>query len=420
MVVRREFGVLVAAALAGALLGCSQLSPEKKQAIAEQKEEAKVAAPAPVPPRAAPLSPAVLRERLASAESRFGDGMEAYYAGNLDGAIAAFREVARLRPFLADSHLYLARCYRGKGYREAALAEFEKAVDLDANHKEALLGLAELSTEAGKSDEALALYRRLATAHPDDPRVLTAIATHYSKNGRDPRAPLLFRKALLLRPDYLPAFRGLVDYFASKGTPTEITQTIETVAAATHARIATLCLAAGEVFVERDQFKLALDYFRRAGNLEPYSPTPYEKMGDVWLRLGRPRDALAYLRTGLDYNPNATSLRQRLADAYRELGDTRLAALHYRRVLHESPRSLSARLGLVDCYMKGDAVDYALAELTRARKLHPDNSAVHYRVGLAYEKKGFSRDAVFEYRRALELDPNLFAAAMALENLGPK
>ncbi|MBI3269760.1 MAG: tetratricopeptide repeat protein [Planctomycetes bacterium] len=410
----------LAAILASTAIGCKQFTRDAWRSVADEPAAPAVAgagAPVKAPTQVPGLSPAEQRERFQSAEARFGDGMEAYYAGDLDGAIRAFREVAHARPFLAEARLFLGRCYREHGWRDAAVVELQRAIELDSNGKEAVLLLAELHEEAGKTDEAFSLYQGLQVTHPHDPRVLTAIASHLSRNGKDPRAPSLFRKALSLRPDYTPAFRGLIDYYASKGTPEDVDEVIRRVAAGTGRRVASLFVAAGEVFLERDEYKQALAYFRKAGDLEPYSPMPYERIGDLWLRLGRPREALPYLRTGLDYNPHATSLRERLADAYRRLGESRLASLHYRRALCENPRSLTARVGLIDCYLDGDAVDFALAELTRARKLHPDNSSVHYRLGLAYERQGASRPAIVEYRRALELEPNLYAAALALEGL---
>jgi len=59
--------------------------------------------------------------------------------------------------------------------------------------------------------------------------------------------------------------------------------------------------------------------------------------------------------------------------------------------------------------------DGVIAEYTEALRLSPNNFAVHYSLGMAYEKKGNRQAALQEYRTAHELNPNIPTYEQAYE-----
>lgn len=58
-----------------------------------------------------------------------------------------------------------------------------------------------------------------------------------------------------------------------------------------------------------------------------------------------------------------------------------------------------------------------IGALRRACEISPNSARIHYNLGQAYESAGVPREAWFEYKRALELDPNYGLARGALVSL---
>jgi Flp pilus assembly protein TadD len=59
----------------------------------------------------------------------------------------------------------------------------------------------------------------------------------------------------------------------------------------------------------------------------------------------------------------------------------------------------------------------AIGAFKRASEIKPDSPRVHYNLGQAYEAAGVPREAWFEYKKALEIDPTYGLARGALISL---
>ena len=62
----------------------------------------------------------------------------------------------------------------------------------------------------------------------------------------------------------------------------------------------------------------------------------------------------------------------------------------------------------------------AIGSFKRAADLEPGSPKVHYNLGQAYEAAGVSTEAWFEYRKALEVDPQFQPATVALAELSAR
>lgn len=93
------------------------------------------------------------------------------------------------------------------------------------------------------------------------------------------------------------------------------------------------------------------------------------------------------------------------------------AAHHFQRALDIAPDMVSAYVGLSGVLVEKGHVDEALARLKAAAKIDPRDAEVHYRLGIVYEMKGLSSDALREFERALQLDQDHAGAKGRLEKL---
>jgi len=164
-------------------------------------------------------------------------------AGQFAEAAAAYKELLALRPDLGESWYNLAWVQRQAGQldealcsyqqaldagvrgaeevytnraailslqpgrEEAAFAELQKALALDANFVPALLNCGNLYEDRGQRVEARAMYERASTIEPDNFLALARLAG--VSQSTDPRDPLIFKlRAALDRSDVGAADRA--------------------------------------------------------------------------------------------------------------------------------------------------------------------------------------------------------------------
>lgn len=88
----------------------------------------------------------------------------------------------------------------------------------------------------------------------------------------------------------------------------------------------------------------------------------------------------------------------------------------YSDSVRKYPRSLEARLNLGTYYLNNGMYDEAIAQLTKARELHPRRSNIYKYLWRAYHEKGLYEMAIIAIKRSIELGGNSFEAYAALGN----
>ena len=93
--------------------------------------------------------------------------------------------------------------------RQAARAEFEKALEIDPDHEAATFALAERLDDEGAFDEVISRLERLAKARPDAARVPLTLANFLRKYGRLEEAIAQWRSGLAKAPQWDDSWRDL-------------------------------------------------------------------------------------------------------------------------------------------------------------------------------------------------------------------
>jgi DNA-binding response OmpR family regulator len=103
----------------------------------------------------------------AEAEKALNDGIAAYKAGEIDGAIELLKAGSHIDPLAYRLHFHLALLYGKKGLIFDGIAELEKAIELNPKHFPALKNLAVLYEKAGFKHRAVEMWERCVHASPD-------------------------------------------------------------------------------------------------------------------------------------------------------------------------------------------------------------------------------------------------------------
>lgn len=100
-------------------------------------------------------------------------------AGELDEAIAVYRELEAERPDVPEVYFNLGALYGRQEKWDEAEAAFEKVLELEPDNAQAKVLLAETLKNQGRADEGVASLERLVAENPDDPQLQYNLGVFY-------------------------------------------------------------------------------------------------------------------------------------------------------------------------------------------------------------------------------------------------
>src|SRR4029077_18153633 len=106
------------------------------------------------------------------------------------------------------------------------------------------------------------------------------------------------------------------------------------------------------------------------------------------------------------YDPEIPESHQNLARSFINLNRFDAAISESRQTLELSPRETGARLGLARALSRKGLREEAIAELKSGISENPDSASTHANLGFFLQAED-AHSAIAEFRRALELDPDL-------------
>ena len=98
----------------------------------------------------------------------------------------------------AEDHYYAGIDFFGEGKIEEAIAEYNRALELDSKFCDALHGLAQAYHAREDFDRTIEAARRILALNPDDILAWTTISRAYQRKGMVPEAEEAGNKARIL------------------------------------------------------------------------------------------------------------------------------------------------------------------------------------------------------------------------------
>ena len=130
-------------------------------------------------------------------------------AGQMEDAIAHYRQSLRLNDESAPTHYNLGFALSARGRRDEAIVQFREALRIDPDYAQAHNNLGALLQVIGQPDQALDHYRRAVALRPDNIESRANLGQLLSNQGRVSEAADQFREALALRAEHPQALAGL-------------------------------------------------------------------------------------------------------------------------------------------------------------------------------------------------------------------
>ncbi len=313
------------------------------------------------------------------------------------------------------------------GDPQQAVAQFELALEADAEHAEALLGLADAQAKQGAPDRAaLALARAIERLRGTDRApALVALGDLYATALDQPeRAQEAYQRALTDDPENLLALEALADRAGGEKN-WDLFQELQErrwEAARDDVRRLTIAHDAGRVHLEeRGDAPTARLWFSRALELFPEDPVVHLYLADIERLSGNQEARSDHLKQAAALADDAApaDLLQESAKLATDEGDDDFAVEQLKRALAKSPgdRELSSDLAaaLTRLGRDGELIELLTDDAERAEPGSPAQRDAWLRVGTHHEER--LGDAVLAreaYQSAFDLDPGSEAAGLAL------
>jgi CheY-like chemotaxis protein/thioredoxin-like negative regulator of GroEL len=197
----------------------------------------------------------------------------------------------------------------------------------------------------------------------------------------------------------------------------------------------------GQVYLKGRQYDQALGEFFKAQDLNPKSARPLTCIGQAYEEKGELDTARQYYQKAVSLVPKFIKAQDSLARVHLAQGKPELAAKHLQAAVAISPRNIQRQLNLGQALLQAGRPEEArrvLSGITRhvepkerpevARQVgetlleagldedaqlafqegiesDPDDIHLYNRLGIAFRKQGKTREAIDNYRRALQIDP---------------
>ena len=331
-------------------------------------------------------------------------------AGNLDQAITALNNAVKEDPRFALGFAQLGEAYRTK-YRldkdkkwiDEALANCQKAQQLDDRLPLVYVTLGNIHQSTGKYDLALQEYQRALQLDPRNADAVMGLAQSYDSAGRAADAEAAYRKAIALRPDFWEGYNHLGNFLDAHQRYDEAVDEFRHAIELTPDNW-TLYLNLSGVYTDMGSkhYPEAEEMLRKSLSLEPSYPG-YANLGYLYNQEQKYAEAAAATEKALQLNDKEYVVWGNLAIAYEHLKDKEKENKAWdheivllEQAVRDTPRDAVAQSNLALLYAKKKLREKAIPRIQSALALSPDDVNVLENVGQAYEDLG-DRDQALQY-----------------------
>lgn len=333
------------------------------------------------------------------------------------GALAAIRHVPLLRRWDTRRRTREERStyLRGVNYilsndTDAAIEELTKVARLNSDVVETYFALGTLFRTKGEVERAIRIHQTLI-GRPDldehtRTQALYELGLDYKKAGLIERARTTLAEVLERDASFTDAYRALEQLFEEMREWEKAYEMQEQVVRRTgepaQRVLSHLMVEIGRDHEARGDLRQARHCYRKALALEPGSAHASIALGALAMREGQPEEAIALYRRAMRVNPGTAGLfYPRLAEAYDRLGDpARYENLLRQQVVHDEA-DVFARLALAQLLARRGRTRDAIEELRRALEQKPDFVEARKELGRILLASGSVEEVRREYEDLL-------------------
>jgi len=377
-------------------------------------------------------------------------GVSCLEVNELDEAITAFERARVLAPKQPDTYFNLGLVYWKKGNLKKAKEAYRAGLALRPTETGALQNYSLLLMKTEDYNSAVAPLQQLKK----DPKLgispRVALMECYLKAGQ-PSSAAQEADEIISEKLATPVEQTKVAAIFLQNDAPEVAEKLLTNSIATDPNQANANAALGEIYLRQKKFPEAANRFQAALQLDPDSAEYVFGFARVLLASRRPSQLVAFLKSvegrfgglpnyqyalglglyGEHHYTEAAAILERLltsnpprrdkvehvlGDAYFAMGKLDDAETAYRKALEENPKNPDYYLSYATLlrHEGPEKLDDAILRLKSAQRISPADWRIGLQLGLRYESKGEYADAAPLLEHAIQKDPDLTAAHVAL------
>jgi superkiller protein 3 len=243
------------------------------------------------------------------------------------------------------------------------------------------------------------LEREIARQKPTNAQFYIVLGDALQNDGKPQQAVIAYEQALRLKPDSLNALRSLADALAAAGQRSRAEETLK--------RAVQIAPSDPEAWYKYGLLDSDAAKIEKAIELDPSLPEKSRKLGEIFLKSGDINRADAALKDALRIDPwdeDAWDLAGRL---HSEKNETAEAMFDFEKAVRLSPGSAVYLYDSALALARANRFDQAEERVRGALRADEKSGEAHELLGRLLERKRQWKDSAAEYRRALELRPDL-------------
>ena len=355
--------------------------------------------------------------------------------GNRERAVETYRSLLRRRSDDADLHNSLGALLFKERELEEAKHELETAVSLDPSLVMAHYNLGLLKFEEGELEGAVRSLHRAIELDPSKSHYHFSLARAYRASYRFAEAADSFRAGLTLSPppDVDRTARLELALTLKHDGRLNDSETELRALLSAHPADGEALFQLGRLYLAMSRYPDAEEAFRKLTRESPANPPAHFMLGLVSYREDALDQALASFRRLLELSPGHAEARYYAGMTLLKLGDRPAAREAFEETLRIDPEHVSAiyNLGLL-LAREGERQESQrrleqfrelgerrerLAALEERVRWDPGNARFHLDLGREYGRQKRPKEALQALERALEIQPDLAAAEIAIAEI---
>lgn len=342
--------------------------------------------------------------------------ISAWYAiANLDysNAIREYREIINQYPFETEAYWHLGRLLASEGRTEEAVSVMREGLAIDSEAKDIYNTLGGILSEMNRHEEAIATRSRYVALVPDEPNAYDSLGLAYQWQGDYSRAIENYNRALELNPKFDIALIHLANVRIQIGQYQQAISLLEKY----------VQIAPSENERSRGYDHLAAVYLKK-GNLEQADKYALEAMktrkGFLWYSFVTARlrgnakstkDLEERIFAPIAASDRGARVKRRFEFYYRgyialKNGRADEAIAHFKEAVSLPPPIWhidSYEDCLANAYLELGRYEEAIAEYERVLQLNPNYPLARLHLGQAFERKGLPEKAAENYKFFLQI-----------------
>lgn len=299
----------------------------------------------------------------------------------LEAAIAEFQQAIELEPHNETAYLYLSQAYKLANQPEKAVEVYQQAIALDTDHAWPYLRLGEFYLQNGEIEPALAAYQQGLELEPENINIYLRLIRLYREQGNFEQALLYAQQAEALEDDRdqgLAHMEQALIYQAQQNlveADQHLAKAVEL--APTEPQI---YFGKGKFYAQQGQFEQAVSYYRQAIVMDPNRGWFHLELGHALLAVGQQEEAILTLMTGLSLASNDPNAYLFVGGLAREQEEWSQMVKIYEDALAHGIIRVDIYLQLGDAYKYLGQIEQALTNYQRALELAPDHPEAQQRL----------------------------------------